>query len=154
MTDTKKKPAKRSEGAETWTAEEKAAMQEHARDLKARRSGKKVDGAADLLAKIAEMPPADKALAERINALVTATAPNLAPRTWYGMPAWSREDGKLVCFFQAAAKFKARYATFGFDEHAKLDDGTMWPTSFAVTTGFSDADEKKLAALLKKALSS
>ena len=153
MTDTKQKPPKRSEAVETWTAEEKAAMQEHARDLKARRSGKKVDGAADLLAKIAEMPPADKALAERINALVTATVPDLVPRTWYGMPAWSREDGKLICFFQAAAKFKARYATFGFEEHAKIDDGTMWPTSFAVTTDFSDADEQHLVALLKKAVS-
>ena len=152
MTDTTKKRAKPTEGTDTWTAEEKAAMQEHAKDLKARRSGKKVDGAADLAARIAEMPPADKALAERIDALVKATAPYLLPRTWYGMPAWSREDGKLVCFFQPAAKFKARYATFGFEEHAKLDDGTMWPTSFAVTTDFSDADAKALAALLKKAI--
>jgi uncharacterized protein YdhG (YjbR/CyaY superfamily) len=148
-----KKAAKRTEATETWTDEEKAAMQEHARDMKAKRSGKKADGEADLLAKIADMPPADRKLAERIHALVKATAPELTSRTWYGMPAYNNKDGKLVCFFQAAAKFKARYATFGFEENARIDDGAMWPTSWAITTDFSAADEAKLKALIKKAIS-
>ena len=149
MNDTKKS-AKRTEATETWTDEEKAAMQEHAKELKAAR-GKKADGEADVLAKIADMPAADRALAERIHALVKAAAPALTSRTWYGMPAYAK-DGKLVCFFQPAAKFKARYATFGFEENAKLDDGTMWPTSFALTTELTDADEARIAALVKKAV--
>jgi hypothetical protein len=150
MAETKKAAAKRNESTEVWTEEEKAAMQEHARDMK-RARGKKVDGEADLQAKIAEMPSDDRTLAKRIDALVKATAPELTSRTWYGMPAYSK-DGKLICFFQAAAKFKARYATFGFDEHAKIDDGTMWPTSWAITTDFSDADEARLADLIRKAV--
>lgn len=139
---------------EVWTAEEKAAMREHARDVKAqaRRAarGGKPDGEADLLAKIAEMPDADRVMAERIHAIVTATAPGLSPKTWYGMPAYANAQGKVVCFFQAAAKFKARYATFGFDQEAHLDDGTMWPTSWALTK-LTPAAEKQIAELVKKA---
>jgi uncharacterized protein YdhG (YjbR/CyaY superfamily) len=153
MAETTKKAAKRTEATETWTAEEKAAMQEHAREMKAAKKGKKADGQADLLAKIAEMPPDDRALAERIHAIVMGAAPDLEMRTWYGMPAYAK-NGKLVCFFQAAAKFKARYATFGFEENARIDDGTMWPTSWAITTGFSKADEATLAELVKKAVGS
>ena len=153
MADTKTPAKKRNEDVAVWTDEEKAAMQEHAKEVKARRGkGAKADGESDVLAKIAEMPPADRALAERIHKLVKATAPELTPRTWYGMPAYSK-DGKLVCFFQAAAKFKARYATFGFDESAKLDDGTMWPTSWALSHDLTEADEKRIAALVKKAVS-
>ena len=153
MPDTKTPAKKRNEDVAVWTDEEKAAMKEHAKELKAAR-GKagKADGESDLLAKIAEMPPADRALAERIHKLIKATAPELTYRTWYGMPAYSK-DGKLVCFFQAAAKFKARYATFGFEENAKLDDGTMWATSWALTHDLSEADERKIAALVKKAIS-
>lgn len=132
-----------------FTAEEKAAMRERAREQKAARG--KADGDADLRAKIAAMPPADREMAERIDAIVRANAPDLAPRTWYGMPAYTR-DGKVVCFFQAADKFKARYATFGFDEQAHLDEGTMWPTSWAITK-LTAADEATIAALVKKAVS-
>jgi uncharacterized protein YdhG (YjbR/CyaY superfamily) len=142
---------KRTEVTKVWTEEEKAAMQEHAKEMKAAR-GKKGDGEADLLAKIAEMPPADRALAERIHAIVTTAAPDLTLRTWYGMPAYAK-DGKLICFFQAAAKFKARYATFGFEENAKIDEGSMWPTSWALTTKLTAADEAKIAELVKKAVS-
>ena len=110
-------------------------MQEHAKEMKAaaRRSGKRRTAKRDVLAKIAEMPAADRALAERIHAIVKANAPNLAPRTYYGMPAYAK-DGKVLCFFQPAAKFKARYATLGFEDDANLDEGTMWPTAFALTT--------------------
>ena len=149
MTDAK--TAKRTDTTTVWTDEEKAAMQEHAKEMKAAR-GKKSDGEADLRAKIEEMPPADRELAERIHAIVMSTAPDLTQRTWYGMPAYSK-DGKLICFFQAAAKFKARYATFGFEENAKIDEGSMWPTSFAITTKLSAADEKRIAELVKKAVS-
>lgn len=152
------KPAKprgaKASTNEVWTAEEKAAMREHARDVKAqaRRAarGGKPDGEADLLAKIAEMPDADRVMAERIHAIVMATAPGLSPKTWYGMPAYANAQGKVVCFFQAAAKFKARYATFGFDQEAHLDDGTMWPTSWALTK-LTPAAEKQIAELVKKA---
>lgn len=143
---------RRDESTDTWTAEEKAAMQEHAKELKAARGAKTADGEADLQAKIAAMPPEDRGLAERIDALVKATAPELTSRTWYGMPAYAK-DGKLICFFQAAAKFKARYATFGFEQNARIDDGSMWPTSFAITTDFSAADEAKLKELIAKAVS-
>src|SRR5262245_41056984 len=112
--------------AQSFTAEERAAMRERAREAKAEASE------SDLLAKIAEMPASDRAMAERIHAIVKATAPDLAPKTWYGMPAYAK-DGKVLCFFQAAAKFNARYATFGFNDVANLDDGGMWPTSFALT---------------------
>jgi uncharacterized protein YdhG (YjbR/CyaY superfamily) len=133
-----------------FTAEERAAMKERARELKAARGGK-ADGESDLLAKIAEMPEPDRSMAERLHALVKATAPDLAPRTWYGMPAYAK-DGKVVCFFQAASKFNARYATFGFNDTANLDKGDMWPTSFALKT-LTDADEKKLGTLVKRAVS-
>jgi uncharacterized protein YdhG (YjbR/CyaY superfamily) len=138
-----------------FTDEEKAAMRERAQELKAasRRGPRaaKADGESDVLAKIAEMPNADRATGERIHAIVKANAPALTPRTWYGMPAYAR-DGKIVCFFQAADKFKARYATFGFNDTANLDDGTMWPTSWALTK-LTAADEARIGALVKKAVS-
>ena len=132
-----------------FTAEERAAMKERARELKAEKS--KADAESDVLAKIAEMPKADRAMAERIHAIVKASAPDLTPRTWYGMPAYAK-DGKVVCFFKSASKFKSRYATFGFNDPANLDDGAMWPTSFALTK-LTAADEKKIGALVKKAVS-
>jgi len=157
MKDTKKS-AKRTVGRETpaegWTDEERAAMKEHAQELKtAKRRGSagKADGEADVLAKIAEMPEPDRAMAERIHAVVKASAPDFAPRTWYGMPAYAK-DGKVVCFFQAADKFKARYATFGFNDTANLDDNAMWPTAFALKE-LTPADEAKIGALVKKAVS-
>jgi len=138
-----------------FTAEERAAMQERARELKAasRRGSRpgKADGESDLLAKIAEMPQADRSMAERLHAVIMTSAPMLQPKTWYGMPAYAR-DGKVVCFFQAAEKFKSRYATFGFSDEANLDDGAMWPTSFALRE-LTAADEARIAALVKKAVS-
>jgi uncharacterized protein YdhG (YjbR/CyaY superfamily) len=136
--------AKKTKG---FTAAERAAMKERARELKAGTA----DGESDLLAKIAEMPAPDRALAERLHALVKASAPDLAPRTWYGMPAYAK-DGKVVCFFQSAHKFKARYATFGFSDKAKLDDGALWPTSFALTE-LTAAAEARIAALVRQAVS-
>jgi uncharacterized protein YdhG (YjbR/CyaY superfamily) len=138
---------KKSKG---FSAEEKAAMKERAQELKAEKS--KADGEQILLAKVAQMKGKDRALAKRIHEIVTATAPALLPKTWYGMPAWANEDGKVVCFFQDAAKFKSRYATFGFSDQANIDAGAMWPTSFALTE-LTAADEKKIAALVKKAVS-
>ena len=136
-----------------FTADEKAAMRERARELKAESKSRdaREEGERGLLAKIAEMPAPDRAMAERLHALITAVAPDLSPKTWYGMPAYAR-DGKLVCFFKAAAKFNSRYATFGFEEEAHLDDGAMWPTSFALTK-LTAADEAKIGALVKKATS-
>jgi uncharacterized protein YdhG (YjbR/CyaY superfamily) len=156
MNDRKKKPAKRTvardQGPDEWTAEERAAMKERNRELRAARTGgNKADGEADLFAKIAEMPDVDRVMAERLHAIVTANAPALAPRTWYGMPAYAK-DGKVVCFFTPAAKFKERYATFGFNAAANLDDGTMWPTSFALTE-LTDAAEQRIAELVRKAVS-
>ena len=116
-----------------------------------RKKGKKADGEADLLAKVAEMSDSDRAIADRLHALVKQNGPELSPKTWYGMPAWANSDGKVVCFFTAAGKFDSRYASFGFNEAAKLDDGTMWPTAFAITK-LTPADEDKLAALIKKAV--
>jgi uncharacterized protein YdhG (YjbR/CyaY superfamily) len=141
------------EASVRFTDEERAAMKERARELKAasRSRGGKADGESDLLAKIAEMPAPDRAMAERLHALITANVPGLAPRTWYGMPAYAR-DGKVICFFQAASKFKVRYATFGFQPDANLDDGTMWPTAFALTQ-LTPADEARIAALVKRAAS-
>ena len=156
MTDTKK-PAKRTAGrdtpAEGWTDEERAAMKEHAKELKAaaRRGAARADGEADVLAKIAEMPEADRRMAERIHEVVKANAPELTPKTWYGMPAYAK-DGKVVFFFQSADKFKARYATFGFNDSANLDEGAMWPTSFALTK-LSAADEARIGELVKRAVS-
>lgn len=116
-----------------------------------RRKGKKADGLSDLLAKIAELNDSDKVIAERIHALVTENDPNLSPKTWYGMPAWANADGKVVCFLTPAGKFDARYASFGFNDAARLDDGTVWPTSFAVTR-LTKADEDMLAALIRRAV--
>jgi len=137
----------------TFSDEEKSAMKERAKELKAeaRANKDKAAGESDVRAKIAEMPKADQVLAERIHAIVKENAPDLAPRTWYGMPAYAR-DGKIVCFFTSADKFKSRYATFGFNEDANLDDGNMWPTSFALTK-LTAADEAKIAKLVKKAVS-
>lgn len=135
--------------AQTFTKEERAAMRERARELKAQQS--REDGERDLQAKIAEMPTSDRELATRIHAIVTKNAPGLAPKTWYGMPAYANDEGAVVCFFQSADKFKSRYATFGFNAAAKLDEGSMWPTSFAVTR-LTAADEKRIAALVKKAV--
>ena len=136
-----------------FSTDEKAAMRERARELKAesRRNADRADGEHDLLAKIAEMPKSDRVMAERIHAIVTANAPDLEPKTWYGMPAYAR-DGKLICFFKSADKFKSRYATFGFEENARLDDGSMWATSWALTK-LTAADEAKIGALVKKAVS-
>ena len=131
-----------------FTAEERAAMRERARELK--RSGK-ANGESEVLAKIAEMPEADRVKAERVHAIVKATAPELSPKTWYGMPPCAK-DGKVVCFFQSAAKFKTRYSTLGFSDQANLDDGNMFPTSFALKE-LTAAEEKRIAALVKKAIS-
>lgn len=136
-----------------FSEEEIAAMKERARELKAeprrRARGKDADGERDLLEKIAEMEGSDRAMAERIHAIVKASAPALSPRTWYGMPAYAK-DGKVLCFFQSARKFKSRYATFGFTDAANLDDGAMWPTSFALTE-LTAAGEAMIDELLKKA---
>jgi len=137
-----------------FTAEEKAAMKERAREVKAAKRGgsrKGKDGESDVLAKIAEMPESDRAMAERLHAVIKASAPALSPRTWYGMPAYAK-DGKVVCFFQSAAKFKSRYATFGFSDSANLDEGAMWPTSFALTE-LTAADEARIGALVERAVS-
>jgi uncharacterized protein YdhG (YjbR/CyaY superfamily) len=142
-----RKPAKKA--SKGFTAEERAAMRERARELKAEKD--RADGESDVLAKIAEMPKQDRAMAERLHAIVKASAPDLTPRTWYGMPAYAK-DGKVVCFFQSAQKFKTRYATVGFSDKANLDKGAMWPTSFALKE-LTAAEEKKIGALLKKAVS-
>ena len=136
-----------------FSADEKAAMRERAKELKAESRSKadRADGERDLLAKIAEMPPADRDMAERLHKLITAKAPQLMPRTWYGMPAYYK-DGKVMCFFKAAAKFESRYATFGFEESARLDDGSMWPTSYALTE-LTAADEQRIGELVVKAAS-
>jgi uncharacterized protein YdhG (YjbR/CyaY superfamily) len=146
---TTKKPTQKSRG---FTAEEKAAMKERAKELKAeeRASKDRAAGENDLLAKIAEMPEPDRSMATRLHAIVKASAPALSPKTWYGMPAYARDD-KVVCFFTPASKFNARYATFGFNDSASLDEGDMWPTSFALKE-LTAAEEKKIAALVKKAV--
>jgi uncharacterized protein YdhG (YjbR/CyaY superfamily) len=132
-----------------FTAEEKAAMKERARELKAEKE--KADGEQEVLAKIAEMQESDRAMAERIHEIVKATAPDLEPRTWYGMPAYAK-SGKVVCFFQSGQKFKTRYATLGFSDKANLDDGSMWPNSYAVKK-LTKTVEKKIAELVKQAVS-
>ena len=139
------KPAKKNKG---FTAEERAAMRERAKELKAAKN--KEEAERDVLAKIAEMPKADRVLAERIHEIVKAAAPNLSSRTWYGMPAYTNDDGKVVVFFKSADKFKSRYATLGFEEAANIDKGVMWPTSFALKE-LTAKDEAKIAALVKKA---
>jgi uncharacterized protein YdhG (YjbR/CyaY superfamily) len=151
------KSAKRTtasqETSEGFSAAEKAAMKERARELKAeaRANKDRAEGERALLAKIAEMPEPDRAMAERIHAIVKASAPSLSPKTWYGMPAYAK-DGKVVCYFTAASKFDSRYATFGFNDDANLDDGAMWPTSFALTELTASAEER-IGALVKKAVS-
>ncbi len=138
-----------------FTDEERAAMKERARELKAEtrrgKGAKNADGEKDVLAKIAEMPEADRAMAERLHALIRASAPDLTPRTWYGMPAYAKDD-KVVCFFQSAQKFKSRYATLGFSDKANLDEGALWPTAFALKE-LTRAVEAEIAALVKKAVS-
>src|SRR5215207_167394 len=138
--------AKKSKG---FTDEERAAMKERARELKAQ--AQKADGERDVLAKIAEMQGPDRALAERLHEIVKASAPALSPKTWYGMPAYAK-DGKVVCFFQSAQKFNTRYATLGFSDEANLDEGAMWPTSFALKE-LTAAEEAKIGALVKRAVS-
>jgi uncharacterized protein YdhG (YjbR/CyaY superfamily) len=152
MKDTKKsakstpQSKRRSSG---FTDEERGAMKERVKELKA--AADKADGESDLLTKIAEMPERDRAMGKRLHAVIKASAPALSPRTWYGMPAYAK-DGKVVCFFQSAQKFKTRYATLGFSDAANLDEGTMWPTAFALTK-LTAADEARIGALVKKAVS-
>jgi uncharacterized protein YdhG (YjbR/CyaY superfamily) len=146
------KPAKRTATntkSKGFTAEERAAMKERAQELKAEAA--KADGESALLAKVAEMKGPDRAMAKRLHAIITASAPALSPKTWYGMPAYAK-DGKVVCFFQSAEKFNSRYATFGFSDEANLDKGAMWPTSFALKE-LTAAEEAKIGALVKKAVS-
>jgi|SRR5450631_239268 len=148
-------PAKNAKtGADGFSAEERAAMKERAAELRAegKQGAKKADGLQELLDKIAQMAPADRALAERVHVTVTANAPHLSPKTWYGMPAYANADGKVVVFFKDAGKFKYRYSTLGFQEAANLDDGDMWPTEYALQQ-WSSAVEKKVAQLVKAAIS-
>lgn len=150
----KSKPkSDKSAASESFSDVEKAAMKERAKELKAeaRANKNRAEGESDVLAKIAEMPEPDRAIGERLHALITANAPELMPRTWYGMPAYTR-DGKVVCFYQSASKFDARYGTLGFNDTANLDDGPMWPTAFAVKE-LTDAVEAKVVELVKKAVS-
>jgi uncharacterized protein YdhG (YjbR/CyaY superfamily) len=146
------KPAKKStprtaKSSKGFTDEERAAMKERAQELKA--EARKADGESAVVAKIAEMQGPDRAMAERLHAIIKASAPSLSPKTWYGMPAYAK-DGKVVCFFQSAEKFKSRYATFGFSDEANLDDGAMWPTSFALKQ-LTAAEESRIGALVKQA---
>jgi uncharacterized protein YdhG (YjbR/CyaY superfamily) len=159
MTDPQKSTKSATATGKTYdgfTDEERGAMKERAKERKAearrgaRAAKDKADGERDVLAKIAEMPEPDRVLAERLHAIIKASAPALSPKTWYGMPAYAR-DGKVVCFFTSADKFKSRYATFGFNDSANLDEGTMWPTSFALTE-LTAADEARIGALVKKAV--
>jgi uncharacterized protein YdhG (YjbR/CyaY superfamily) len=149
------KKSAESKMSKGFTDEERAAMKERAQELKAEarrgtRAGKKADGESDVLAKIAEMKGSDRAMAKQLHAIIKASAPALSPRTWYGMPAYSK-DGKVVCFFQSAQKFNSRYATFGFSDQARLDEGAMWPTSFALKE-LTAAEEARIGALVKKAV--
>ncbi|HEY8475036.1 MAG TPA: DUF1801 domain-containing protein [Natronosporangium sp.] len=141
--------AKKKTTGQSFTAEERAAMKERAKELKAAQKGAKAEQA--VLEKIAEMPEPDREIAERIHAIIKEVAPSLSPRTWYGMPAYAKDD-KVVCFFTPASKFKERYASFGFNASANLDDGNMWPTAFAVTK-LTPAEEARIAELVKKAVS-
>lgn len=139
---------------QVFTDEERAAMKERAKELKAeaRANKNRAAGESDLLAAIDAMPEAERAMAKRVHEIITANAPALSPKTWYGMPAYANQDGKIVCFFQAAAKFGTRYATLGFNDTANIDDGGMWPTAFALTK-LTAAEEEKIGALVKKAVS-
>ena len=143
-----KTATKRTGSTKGFTAAERAAMKERAKELKAEAA--KADGEKALLEKVAEMKGTDRALATRLHELITAAAPALSPKTWYGMPAYAK-DGKIVCFFQSAAKFDSRYATFGFSDEAKIDQGAMWATSWALKE-LTAAEEKKIVALVKKAV--
>lgn len=155
----REKSASRADADQTQTEgfseEERRAMKERADEVKAARRGSrrssKGDGERDLLARLAEMPDADRTLGERLHALIRASAPDLSPRLWYGMPAYANEEGKVVCFFQAASKFNTRYATLGFSDTASLDDGAMWPTAFALKE-MTDAEASQIEALVKKAV--
>jgi uncharacterized protein YdhG (YjbR/CyaY superfamily) len=149
----KKTRQKSGTTAKGFTPEERAAMKERARELKAeaRANKNKADGESDVLAKIAEMQGSDRAMAKRLHAIIKASAPALSPKNWYGMPAYAK-DGKVVCYFQSAQKFKSRYATFGFSDEANLDEGAMWPVAFALK-GLTAAAEAKIGALVKKAVS-
>jgi len=150
--ETKKAPAKRKTASRNsskgFTPEERAAMKERAQEQKA--IANRAEGEKLLLAKVAEMPPKERAMAKRLHAIVSASAPDLMPRTWYGMPAYAK-DGEVLCFFQSAAKFKTRYASFGFSDAANLDQGSMWPVTFALKE-LTPTEEKKIAALVKKAV--
>ena len=145
MTDTKKSAKK---GNATFSAEERAAMRERVKEQKA--AAGKEDEEKAVLAKIAAMPPGERALAKKVHEIIKASAPGLSPKLWYGQPAYAK-DGKIVCFFQNAGKFKTRYSTLGFSDEAKIDSGSMWPTSYALTE-LTAADEKKIGALIKKAV--
>jgi uncharacterized protein YdhG (YjbR/CyaY superfamily) len=153
MNATKTTAKRTSANSAGLTAEELAALKETVKERKAaaRRGAGKADGEADVLTKIAEMPESDRVMAERIHAIVKASAPALSPKTWYGMPAYANEDGKVICFFTAADKFKSRYASFGFNDDANLDEGSMWPTAWALTK-LTAADEARIGALVKKAV--
>ena len=151
MSDTQKSARSTiGKASKVLTNEEQAAMRELVRERRRARSGK-ADGESDVLAKIAEMPEPDRVMAERLHAIIKASAPTLSPRTWYGMPAYAKDD-KVLCFFQSAHKFKSRYATFGFNEAANLDEGDMWPTSFAVKRLTADVEER-IGTLVKRAVS-
>jgi uncharacterized protein YdhG (YjbR/CyaY superfamily) len=151
---TAKSTTRKGKTFDGFTAEERAAMKERAKELKAeaRANRDKAAGERDVLAKIAEMPQPDRAMAKRLHALIKDSAPDLSPKTWYGMPAYANKDGKVVCFFQSGQKYNSRYSTFGFQDAADLDEGAMWPTSFALKE-LTPAEEKKIAALVKKAVS-
>ncbi len=153
MTSEKSASRKAAQKSKGFTDQEQAAMKERAKELKAeaRANKNRAEGESDLLAKIAEMPEPERSMAARLHEIITASAPALSPKTWYGMPAYAR-DGKVVCFFQSAAKFESRYATFGFSDQANLDEGAMWPTSFALKE-LTPAEEEKIIALVKKAVS-
>jgi uncharacterized protein YdhG (YjbR/CyaY superfamily) len=144
---TTKKDTQKSKGL---TAEERAALKERLKEEKAEREGKMAES--DVLEKIAEMPEPDRSMAKRLHAIVKASAPSLSPKTWYGMPAYANKNGKIICFFTAASKFNSRYATFGFNDDANLDEGAMWPTSFALKK-LTAAEEARIVALVKKAVS-
>jgi hypothetical protein len=149
-TSTQLRSARSSRPSTGFTDDERAAMKERAREAKAARAGN-ADGESDVLAKIAEMPEHDRAMAQRLHAIIKSTAPALSARTWYGMPAYAK-DGNVVCFFKCADKFKSRYATLGFSDKARLDEGSMWPTEFALKE-LTAAEEERIRALVKKAVS-
>jgi len=145
------KTARKGTRSDSFTAEERAAMKERSRELKAATRGTKADGESDVLAKIAEMQEPDRVMAERLHALIKASTPELSPRTWYGMPAYAKDD-KVLCYFKPAAKFKTRYATLGFSDKANLDEGAMWPVEFAFTA-WTGTEEKRISELVKRAVS-